>query len=322
MLQELKILCLAKKALEREANALKIVAENLDHQFTEAVLNIKHCQGKIVCTGIGKSAYIAQKIVASFHSIGVRSQFLHASEAIHGDIGMLKKEDLVICLSKSGNSPEIRSLVPHLKKRAAYLVAITAEKESYLARKSDVVLIVYEKNEADKQNLIPTISTTSQLALGDALLVAIAELNEISKEDFAYHHPGGTLGKKLLWTVDDIMSSRDKPFVGPKASIKEVIISISKGQLGMTVVIKEDRIVGVITDGDLRRMLEKESDFSHLSAQNIMSLEPKCIEKESLAMKAAEMMQLYNIGQLIVMEKGNYQGIINFHDLLKEGIHL
>lgn len=322
MSQNLKILHSAKKTLEKEANALKIMAESLDSQFTQAVLNINKCKGKIIWTGIGKSAYIAQKMVASFHSIGMSSQFLHAAEALHGDIGMLNEKDIVICLSKSGSSPEIRALIPLVKKKAAYFIAITAEKQSELAKKSDSVLLISEKNEADKQNLIPTVSTTSQLALGDALLIALTELKKISSEDFARYHPGGALGKKLLWTVDDIMKAKEKPLVSPEASVKKVIISISKGQLGMTAVIKENHVIGVITDGDLRRMLEKEMDFSHLRAQDIMSRNPKSVQRKSLAIKAAELMELHNIGQLIVMEEQNYYGIINFHDLLKEGIHL
>lgn len=315
----LKIVQIARVTLRIESEALASMAEKVDESFAKAVLSMHRCKGKIVLSGIGKSAYVAQKIVASLNSIGITSQFLHASEAIHGDLGLLNAEDLVLCLSKSGNSPEVQYLVPLLK-RASQLIAITSNAGSVLARQADIVLLTSDKREADAHDLIPTTSTTSQLAMGDALLVSLAELGQFSKEKFARYHPGGALGKRLLWKVADIVNPPQKPSVFLGATIREVIISISASRFGMTVVTDDLNIVGVITDGDLRRMLQKESDISKIKAQDIMSRHPKSIQKDTLAVEALHLFEKYDIGQLIVMDGEQYYGIFDIHDLLKEGI--
>ncbi|XOD69560.1 MAG: KpsF/GutQ family sugar-phosphate isomerase [Flavobacteriales bacterium AspAUS03] len=318
-MEYLKIIQFAKITLKIEYDALALMAKKIDENFAKAVLSIYQCKGKIVVSGIGKSAYIAQKIVASLNSIGVPSQFLHAAEAIHGDLGMLNPEDVIICLSKSGNSPEIQYLTPLLK-GTAQLITITSNAKSILAQQSDIVLLTPSAQEADAHDLIPTTSTTVQLAMGDALVVALTKLNQFSKKNFAQYHPGGTLGKKLLWKVADIIDSSQKPSVSPNATIREVIISISASRFGMTTVMDGPEIVGVITDGDLRRMLEKVTSLSNIEAQNIMSRQPKNIQKDMLATEALYLLKKYDIGQLIVMNGILYHGILDIHDLLKEGI--
>ncbi|XOD66589.1 MAG: KpsF/GutQ family sugar-phosphate isomerase [Flavobacteriales bacterium Tduv] len=316
----LKIIQIAKVTLRIESEALASMAEKINESFAKAALSMHQCKGKIVLSGIGKSSYVAQKIVASLNSIGVPSQFLHASEAVHGDLGLLNAEDVVLSLSKSGNSPEVKYLVPLLK-RASQLIAITSNADSALARQADIVLLTSNEREADAHDLIPTTSTTSQLAIGDALLVALAQLGEFSKEKFARFHPGGALGKRLIWKVSDIVNPLQKPSVSLGSTIREVIISISGNRFGITVVMDVLDIVGVITDGDLRRMLQKESNILKIKAQDIMSRHPKSIQKDTLAVEALHLFEKHDIGQLIVMHEDQYYGILDIHDLLKEGIY-
>ncbi len=274
----------------------------------------------MVVTGIGKSAIIANKIVATLNSTGTPAIFLHAADAIHGDIGTIQKNDNIICLSKSGNTPEIKVLVPLLKKGGNKLIAMTGNTASYLAKQADFVLNCTVEKEACPHDLAPTSSTTAQLAMGDALAVCLLECRDFSKEDFARFHPGGALGKKLYLKVEDISSQNQKPQVKPGDSIRAVIMEISSKRLGATAVVENGKLAGVITDGDLRRMLEKPGDTSKLKASSIMNKNPKTIEEGELAVNAMKFMEQYSITQLIVTNKGKYSGFIHLHDLIKEGI--
>lgn len=319
-MEKANIISIAKSTLEIEISELEKLKNRIDDNFAKAVEIIHSAKGKLIVVGIGKSAHVGNKIVATLNSTGTPSQFLHASEAIHGDLGVIQKQDVVLCISNSGNSPEIVNLVPFLRDYSSALIGMTGNKKSKLAEFSEVVLDTHVDFEACPNKLAPTSSTTLQMALGDALAVALMELNDFKANDFAKFHPGGSLGKNLISKVSDFLSSQ-KPQVTENASIRDVIISISASKHGITVVTDEQRIVGVITDGDLRRMLMKGDDISKTLAKDIMSANPKTIEKDALAKEAMKILKENNIGQLVVTEKGKYFGIIDLHKLLDEGIN-
>ncbi len=316
-----EIIKLGRETFHNEANALKVIADQLSDDFVSVVRTISKSKGKVVISGIGKSAHIANKIVATLNSTGIYAQFLHAAEAIHGDLGLIQKEDVVIVLSKSGNTPEIKNLVTLLKSYAVTLVGLTSHLESFLAQHAHYVLYVPIEKEAGPNNLAPTTSTTAQLVMGDALAVALMHLNKFTESDFAKSHPGGSLGKRLYWKVEDLVDKGQKPLVNSNDSIREAIVAISKSRNGITAVENQGELVGVITDGDLRRMLFKEIDFKNTLVKEVMTKNPKVIEKEALATQALEMIELHKVGQLLVIDAAkNYFGILDFQDLLKEGI--
>ncbi len=315
-----EIISLAKNAISVEISELEALKNRIDERFEKAVQIIHHSTGKLIVVGIGKSAHVGNKIVATLNSTGTPSQFLHAAEAIHGDLGVIQKNDVVLCISNSGNSPEIAYLLPFLKDYSSALIGMTGNLKSKLAEASDVVLDSSVKVEACPNKLAPTSSTTVQMAIGDALAVCLMELMNFKEQDFAKFHPGGSLGKNLTAKVEQFLSSQ-KPFVDINASIKDVIVSISGSKHGITVVTENEKIVGVITDGDLRRMLLKTDNIGGILAKDIMSSHPKTIEKDTLAKAAMTILKENNIGQLIVTENGNYFGIIDLHRLLDEGIN-
>lgn len=310
----------AKSTLNIEADSIRNLQNYINDDFVTCVKLIYASKGRVVVTGIGKSAIIAQKIVATFNSTGTPAIFMHAADAIHGDLGTLQQDDIVICISKSGNTPEIKVLVPLLKIGGNKLIALVGNIESYLALQADYLLNSTVEKEACPNNLAPTSSTTAQLAMGDALAVCLLDYRGFSSKDFAKYHPGGALGKKLYLKVADISLQNKKPQVKPNDSIKAVILEISSNRLGATAVIENDELLGVITDGDLRRMLEKSDSISNLKASDIMNRTPKKIESEELALNAMLLLEQNNITQLIVTEKGKYHGFVHLHDLLKEGI--
>lgn len=315
-----KIIELAKSTLTIEADSIRNLLNYINDDFVSSVHLIYQSKGRVVVTGIGKSAIIAQKIVATFNSTGTPAIFMHAADAIHGDLGTLQQDDIVICISKSGNTPEIKVLVPLLKIGGNKLIALVGNVESYLAKQADYILNSTVEKEACPNNLAPTSSTTAQLAMGDALAVCLLDYRGFSSKDFAKYHPGGALGKKLYLKVSDISSQNQTPQVTPDASIKSVIMEISSKRLGATAVIDNGDLVGVITDGDLRRMLEKSDSISDLKASDIMNKIPKRIEADELAINAMILLEQNNITQLIVTDKGKYHGFVHLHDLLKEGI--
>jgi arabinose-5-phosphate isomerase len=315
-----KILATAKKTILLESQAILKLTDFLDENFVKAVEIIYNSKGRLVVTGIGKSAIIAQKIVATLNSTGTPSLFLHASEAIHGDLGMVQKDDVVICISKSGNSPEIKVLVPLLKRFGNKLIAITGNTTSFLGKESDYVLNTYVETEACPNNLAPTNSTTAQLVIGDAIAVCLMELRSFSAEDFAKYHPGGALGKKLLLRVGEMLDTTHKPIVSPDSSIKNVIVEISEKRLGVTAVVENEKVIGIITDGDIRRMLNKTENISGLTAKDIMTVNPKMIKSTDLVSDALNILEDFSITQLVVSDNGEYKGVLHLHDILKEGI--
>jgi len=314
------ILATARKTIQSESESIANLINYLDDDFAKAVNLIYNCTGRLVVTGIGKSAIIATKIVATLNSTGTPSMFLHAAEAIHGDLGMVQPGDVVICISKSGNSPEIKVLVPLLKRFGNPLIGMTASKSSFLAKESDYVLNAYVEAEACPNNLAPTNSTTAQLVLGDALAVCLMELRNFKSEDFAKYHPGGALGKKLLLRVSDMLDATHKPVVSPDASVKTVIMEISEKRLGVTAVVENSKIIGIITDGDIRRMLNNRDSFGDLTAKDIMTQNPKMVKPTDMVVDAFNIMENNSITQLVVANEGHYIGIIHIHDILKEGI--
>lgn len=320
MIKNKNILQTAKETILIEADAIKKLADLVDEDFEKAVKAIFKSNGRVIVTGIGKSANIASKIVATFNSTGTPSVFMHAADAIHGDLGNIQKSDVVICISKSGNTPEIKVLLPLIKNYGNNIIGITGNKTSFLGQHADYTLNSYVEKEACPNNLAPTTSTTAQLVLGDALAVCLLNLKDFSSKDFAKYHPGGALGKRLYLRVDDMVVNNEAPKVAGDASIKDVIVEISEKRLGTTAVVDNDKIIGIITDGDLRRMLEKNSDFSHLKAKDIMSLNPIQVDSETMAAHALDIMQKHDITQILVSENDEYKGVIHFHDLLKEGI--
>ena len=310
----------AKKTIIDESLAISKLADFVDESFAEAVELIYNSKGRVIITGIGKSAIIANKIVATLNSTGTPSVFMHAADAIHGDLGLVLKEDVVICISKSGNTPEIKVLIPLLKKAKNILIAITGNMKSMLAEQADFIFNSYVQQEACPNNLAPTTSTTAQLVIGDALAVCLLEIRGFSSDDFAKYHPGGALGKKLFLSVKELLELNEKPAVSLNSDIKEVIIEISKKRLGVTAVTENNKIVGIITDGDLRRMLANTEDFSKLYAKDIMSKAPKTINVSAMAIEAMEIMESNEISQLLVQDNEQYAGVIHLHDLIKEGL--
>ena len=303
-----------------ESNAIANLSNLLNEDFSKSIALILNSKGRVIITGIGKSAIIANKIVATLNSTGTPSIFMHAADAIHGDLGLILKDDVVICISKSGNTPEIKVLVPLIKNGPNKMIAITGNENSFLGKNADYVLNTFVEKEACPNNLAPTTSTTAQLVIGDALAVCLLELRGFSSTDFAKYHPGGSLGKKLYLRVGDLSSQNQKPQVTPNTKIKDVIIEITEKMLGVAIVVEDHKVIGIITDGDLRRMLSKTQDFSNLTAKDIMGTNPKCINVNAMAVDAMEIMETNDISQLIVLDDGKYVGVVHVHDLIKEGI--
>ena len=315
------IIPVALRTIELEAESIGGLKAFINTDFVKAVETIAVCKGRLVVSGIGKSAVIAQKIVATLNSTGTPAVFMHAADAIHGDLGMIQQEDIVLVISKSGDSPEIKVLTPFVKNFGNTLIGMVGNLQSFLAQHCDIVLNTTVTQEACPNNLAPTTSTTAQLVMGDALAVCLMELKGFNGADFAKFHPGGTLGKKLYLRVEDLSAQNAKPAVFATATLKEVIMEMTQKRLGATVVInKAENILGIITDGDLRRMLEKTDSFDKLIAKDIMSTQPRTIEAGELAVNALDKMRAANISQLVVEENGKYKGIIHLHDLVKEGI--
>ncbi len=315
------IIPVALRTIELEAQSVSGLRAFIDEGFIQAVQQVAAASGRLIVSGIGKSAIIAQKIVATLNSTGTPSVFMHAADAIHGDLGMIQPDDIVLVISKSGDSPEIKVLAPLVKNFGNTLIGMVGNTQSFLAQHSDIVLNTTVEQEACPNNLAPTTSTTAQMVMGDALAVCLMELKGFNINDFAKFHPGGTLGKKLYLRVEELSEQNAKPKVLPAATIKEVIVEMTQKRLGAAVVVNEKgNVLGVITDGDLRRMLEKADTFEKLQAKDIMSINPKTIEADVLAVHALEEMKKHNISQLVVQEKGKYAGIIHLHDLIKEGI--
>lgn len=320
MISKENILAIAKKTILSESESITNLQNLLDENFSDATQAIYNSKGRLIVTGIGKSAIIAQKMVATFNSTGTPSMFLHASEAIHGDLGMVQADDIIICISKSGNSPEIKVLVPLLKRFGNTLIAITGNMTSFLAKGSDFVLNTTVETEACPNNLAPTNSTTAQLVMGDALAVCLMEMRDFKAEDFAIYHPGGALGKKLLLKVKDMLEHTLKPMVSPDSAIKKVIFEISEKRLGVTAVVDQEKVVGIITDGDIRRMLNERDSFAELTAKDIMTKNPKLIQSTAMVVDALNILEDFSITQLIVVDNGEYKGVLHLHDILKEGI--
>lgn len=314
------ILQTAKTAILSESASIAKLTDLLDDNFVNAVNTITNSSGRLVVTGIGKSAIIAQKIVATMNSTGTPSLFLHASEAIHGDLGMVQNGDVVICISKSGNSPEIKVLVPIIKRFGNILIAITGNMTSFLAKGSDYILNTTIDAEACPNNLAPTNSTTAQLVMGDALAVCLMKIKNFSAQDFAKYHPGGALGKKLLLRVCDMLDQTHRPMVMPETNIKKVIFEISEKRLGVTAVIENEKVIGIITDGDIRRMLNDRDSFADLTAKDIMTKNPKVIQYNDMVVDAFNILEDFSITQLVVVENDIYKGVLHLHDILKEGI--
>lgn len=315
-----EIITSAKQTITEEAQAVAKLTDYIDDDFTKSVQYILQSKGRVVITGIGKSAIIANKIVATMNSTGTPAIFMHAADAIHGDLGIIQQDDVVICISKSGNTPEIKVLVPLLKRGNNKLIAITSNKNSVLAQQADSVLYAHVDKEACPNNLAPTTSTTAQLVLGDALAVCLLEMKHFGSSDFAKYHPGGALGKRLYLKVSDIVPHNQKPEVSPDTDIKKVIVEISEKMLGVTAVLNNHQIVGIVTDGDIRRMLSKTDSIKGLAAKDIMSANPKTIEVDCLAIDALHLMEKNKITQLLATKQGEYVGIIHLHNLIQEGL--
>lgn len=309
------------RTIQMEAQSIQQLAAQLDESFEKAVDCLSNCKGRIVVSGIGKSAIIAQKIVATLNSTGSPALFLHAADAIHGDLGMVQQDDVVMIISKSGESPEIKILLPLIKNFGNCLIAMTGNMESYLAKKSDFVLNTTVNQEACPNNLAPTTSTTAQMVMGDAIAICLMEKKGFNAEGFARFHPGGALGKKLYLRVKDLYTDHEKPEVKTEAPVKEVIMEMTKKRLGVTAVTGTDgKLVGIITDGDLRRMLEKNDNIQRITARDIMTQNPKTIEPDEMAVNALDIMRKNSITQIVVAEKETYLGILHLHDLVKEGL--
>jgi arabinose-5-phosphate isomerase len=315
------LLDLAKSTILIESEALNEMQNALNEHLVQLVERVISEDARLVVTGIGKSGIIAQKWVATFNSTGQRAVFMHAADAIHGDLGMIEKSDWVICISKSGESPEIRFLIPLILEMGNQLVAVTAQEESYLGKKAHFVLATPVKREACPNNLAPTTSTTLQLAMGDVLAVCLMEQRKFGSEDFARFHPGGALGKKLTRKVEDIMVKGNQLLVNLDNDFTQIVSAISSGRVGAIVVMNNDMVVGIITDGDVRRALEKRSDIQNIQAKNIMSVNPQMIQGGALAVEAFRKMEEKSITQLVVVNSQNqFLGVAHIHDLLREGI--
>lgn len=315
-------IAIAKETILMESNAIANLTNLINKDFEKAIECILESKGRLIVTGIGKSANIATKIVATLNSTGTPSIFMHAADAIHGDLGIIQKDDVVLCISKSGNTPEIKVLIPLIKNSDNKIIAITGNAESYLGKNADFTLNSYVEKEACPNNLAPTTSTTAQLVMGDALAVCLLELRGFSSTDFAKYHPGGALGKRLYLRVADLIKENQLPKVYSNSSIAEVIVEISEKRLGVTAVLSEEgTIAGIITDGDIRRMLSVQSDISTLSASDIMGKQPKVIKADAMAIEALETLENNNISQILVVNDANeYVGVVHLHDLIKEGI--
>ena len=315
------ILQTAKETILLESAAIANLEKLLDENFEKAINFILNSNGRVIVTGIGKSANIATKIVATFNSTGTPAIFMHAADAIHGDLGNVQKNDIVVCLSKSGNTPEIKVLVPLIKNYGNKIIAITGNVDSFLGKNADFPLNTFVEKEACPNNLAPTTSTTAQLVMGDALAVCLQDLRGFSKKDFAKYHPGGALGKRLYLRVSDLIKNNQIPKVNASDSIAKVIVEISEKRLGVTAVLENEKIVGIITDGDLRRMLSKTTNINHFTAKDIMGKNPKTIQENAMAIEALDKLESNNITQILVIdEQEKYIGIVHLHDLIKEGI--
>jgi len=315
------IIDIARNTIRQESKAILSLVDFIDHQFVDCVEMILASKGRVIITGIGKSANIATKIVATLNSTGTPSIFMHAADAIHGDLGNVQPEDVVVCISKSGNTPEIKVLAPLIKMMGNPLIAIVGNTSSFLAQQADLVLNATVEGEACPNNLAPTSSTTAQLVVGDALAVALLEMRGFTASDFAKYHPGGLLGKMLYLTVGDLCKNNEVPKVSPDDSLRKLIIEISSKRLGVTAVINDsNHIIGIVTDGDLRRMLQKEESVGGITAKDIMTLNPKQIEESEKAVNALQIMRENNITSLLVVRKEKYIGVVHLHDILREGI--
>jgi len=315
------IIYAAKNCIEIEYAVIGQLLHSLDEAFVSAVQKVFSCNGRLVVTGIGKSAIIGQKIVATLNSTGTPALFMHAADAIHGDLGMLQETDIVLCISKSGETPEIRVLIPLIKSRRIQLIGMCAQKDSYLSKQSDYLLYTPVVKEAEPNNLAPTASTTAQIVMGDAFAVSLLALRGFGPEDFAKFHPGGSLGKQLYLKVDDFYQLHGRPTVSMETTLKDILITISSSRLGATAVLDEqERLIGIITDGDIRRFFQKEFDLNGVCAKNLVQTNCKTIQIGEMAVRAVQMMQENSISQLIVMDEDKYLGMIHVHDLLKEGI--
>lgn len=310
----------ALKTIQLETESISGLSQFIDEAFEKAVTAIHSSGGRLVVSGIGKSAIIAQKIVATLNSTGTPSIFMHAADAIHGDLGMVQQNDVVLVISKSGESPEIKVLVPLIKNFRNVLIGMVGNIDSFLAKHSDYILNTTVSKEACPNNLAPTSSTTAQMAMGDALAVCLMELNGFTGDDFAKFHPGGMLGKKLYLRVKDLFTAEARPIVGPEADLKQIIVEISSKRLGATAVVDNDTAIGIITDGDIRRMLEHGDNLGSVKAKDILSSAPKTIEPDALAVDALDVLRKNDISQLIVAKDGNYLGMLHLHDLVREGI--
>jgi arabinose-5-phosphate isomerase len=315
------ILTTAKEVIEKEAHAVESLKSYLNSTFCTVIQLIYKSGGRLIVTGIGKSAIIANKIVATLNSTGTHSVFMHAADAIHGDLGIIKEEDIVICISKSGNTPEIKMLVPLIKRMGNPLVAMVSNTTSFLAQHADYTIQTTVESEACPNNLAPTTSTTTQLVMGDAIAVTLLKLRGFTKEDFAKLHPGGSLGKKLYMRVGDILDNARRPFVKERETISDTIFNISANRLGATAVLdKDETLMGIITDGDIRRMLQQGRNPGNLRASDIMTKKPKTIEVKELAYKAFTIMEKNKITSVVVLDNGKYKGLIHIHDIIREGI--
>jgi arabinose-5-phosphate isomerase len=315
------IIASALRSIQLQSSSISDLAAFINDDFKAAINLVAASKGRLVISGIGKSAIVAQKIVATMNSTGTPSLFMHAADAIHGDLGMVQPDDVVMVISKSGDSPEIKVLAPLVKSFGNKLIGMVGNMQSYLALQSDVVLNTTVAQEACPNNLAPTTSTTAQMVMGDAMAVCLMETKEFKSSDFAKYHPGGALGKKLYLRVAELVQPHEKPSVKSGASIKEAIVEITKRRLGAAAVLNDrEEVLGIITDGDLRRMLEKYDSFASLTANSIMSMHPKTIQTESLAVEALELMRKHNINQLIALDKETYAGILHLQDLVREGI--
>ncbi len=315
-----EVLGWAKETIAMEATAVKRLEEQLNEDFVDLVNVILDAKGRVVVTGIGKSAAIGTKIVATLNSTGTPAVFMHAADAVHGDLGMIQKDDIVICISKSGNTPEIKALVPLIKQSGNVLAAMVGDLGSFLAKNAKHNLDVSTDKEACPNNLAPTTSTTAQLAMGDALAVCLLKARGFTSSDFARYHPGGALGKRLYTTLGDLASLNDKPIVEPDATIREVIMELTKKRLGAVTVLNNENVIGVITDGDIRRMLEREDGIDSLTAKDIMGANPISMQSSDLAAEASAIMREKKISQVVVLEGQQYMGMVHIHDLNREGI--
>lgn len=311
---------IALRTIREEALAVEHLNGSIGQDFIQCIEWIIRSNGRVIVTGVGKSAIIASKIVSTLNSTGTPAVFMHAADAVHGDLGMIRPEDTILCLSKSGNSPEIKVLLPLLKLLGSKLIAIVGNMDSYLAKQADLVLDTTVSREACPNNLAPTASTTAQLVMGDAIAVALLECRGFTAGDFARYHPGGSLGKRLYLKVADIYIHNEKPCVSPGSDLRSVILEISSKRLGATAVVEDDKLLGVITDGDLRRMLHKYESLNGLTADAVMSKSPRTISSDELVSDALDLMRSNNITQLLVTDEDKYVGIIHLHDILREGI--